>query len=170
MNAWRITCAISSLTAPTLKAHTRVDVKRVTKETDRSVQRVRLRLSEHDFHLRISNPEPWSVRIPRGYFHTKIKITIFREEATSALVGFHVGPLSWSKTLLASQVDSCLTGQTPHGVLMSPVTGSRGLSTLKSFLCPFDEDPKLLSATSDISAFPSKTNVFKIVSMSPSDS
>ena len=64
--------------------------------------------------------------------------------------------------------DSCLTGQTPQGVLISPVTGKRGLSTLKSFLCPFD--PELLSATSDISAFPSKTNVFKIVSMSPSDS
>ena len=53
---------------------------------------------------------------------------------------------------------------------MSPVTGNRGLSTLKSFLCPFDDDPELLSATSDISAFPSKTNVFKIVSISPSAS
>ena len=64
-----------------------------------------------------------------------------------------------------------LTGQTPHGVLMSPVTGSKGLSTLNSFFCPFDDDlTELLSATSDISALPSKTNVFKIVSISPSDS
>ena len=69
-----------------------------------------------------------------------------------------------------SQEDRFLTGHTPHGVLMSPVTGNRGLSTLNSFLCPFDDDPELLSATSDISAFPSKTNVFKIVSISPSDS
>ena len=64
-----------------------------------------------------------------------------------------------------------LTGQTPHGVLMSPVTGIRGTSALKSFFCPpVDEVFELLSATSDISALPSKTNVFKMVSMSPSDS
>ena len=69
-----------------------------------------------------------------------------------------------------SQEDRCLTGHTPHGVLISPVIGNRGLSTLNSFLCPFDDAPELLSATSDISAFPSKTNVFKIVSISPSDS
>lgn len=59
---------IISLTAPTLKAHTRANVKRVTKETDRSALRVRLYLREHDFHLRSSNPEPWTVRIPQGYF------------------------------------------------------------------------------------------------------
>lgn len=74
------------------------------------------------------------------------------------------------RRLLNSQKESCLTGQTPQGVLMIPVTGNRGLSTLKSFLCPLDDDPELPSATSDISAFPSKTNVFKIVSISPSDS
>ena len=49
---------IISPTAPTLKARTRVNVKMVTKETDRSALRVRLHLREHDFHLRSSNPEP----------------------------------------------------------------------------------------------------------------
>ena len=64
-----------------------------------------------------------------------------------------------------------LTGQTPHGVLMSPVTGIRGTRALKSFFCPpVDDVFELLSAMSDISALPSKTNVFKMVSMSPSDS
>ena len=54
---------------------------------------------------------------------------------------------------------------------MSPVTGIRGTSALKSFFCPpVDDVFELLSATSDISALPSKTNVFKMVSMSPSDS
>jgi len=40
MNAWGITCVIISLTAPTLKVHTRANVKRVTKETDRSALRI----------------------------------------------------------------------------------------------------------------------------------
>ena len=54
---------------------------------------------------------------------------------------------------------------------MSPVTGIRGTSALKSFFCPpVDDVFELLSATSDICALPSKTNVFKMVSMSPSDS
>ena len=64
-----------------------------------------------------------------------------------------------------------LTGQTPHGVLIRPVTGISGTSALKSFFCPLDDDLlELLSATRDISALPSKTKVFKIVSISPSDS
>ena len=50
MNAWSITCVMNSLTAPTLKAHTRVNVKRVTQETDKSALKVRLGVPEHDFH------------------------------------------------------------------------------------------------------------------------
>lgn len=64
-----------------------------------------------------------------------------------------------------------LTGQTPQGILMSPVTGIRGKSALKSFFCPLDIALlEVLSATSDISALPSKTKVFKMVSISASDS
>lgn len=59
------------------------------------------------------------------------------------------------------------TGQTPHGTLISPVEGINGTKALKSFLCSVDDDP--LSATSVISALPSNTKVFKMVSMSPSD-
>jgi len=89
-----------------------------------------------------------------------------------------VGPLGSSFLLIykffiskVSADKQNLTGQTPHGVLMSPVTGIRGTSALKSFFCPpVDDVFELLSATSDISALPSKTNVFKMVSMSPSDS
>lgn len=79
MNASEITCVMNSLTAPTLKAHTLVNVKRVTEETARSALKVGLRLREHDFHLRSSNPEPWTVRIPQGYFRTKIQISQYLE-------------------------------------------------------------------------------------------
>lgn len=65
MNASRITCVMNLLTAPTLKAHTLVNVKRATQETDRSALKVGLRLREHHFHLRSSNSEPWTVRIPQ---------------------------------------------------------------------------------------------------------
>lgn len=64
MNASGITCVMNSLTAPTLKAHTLVNVKRVTQETARSALKVGLRLREHDFHLRSSNPEPWTGVLP----------------------------------------------------------------------------------------------------------
>ena len=64
-----------------------------------------------------------------------------------------------------------LTGQTPHGVLISPVEGIKGTNALKSFFCSVDVDLlELLSATSVISALPSNTKVFKMVSISPSDS
>ena len=46
MNALRITCVMNSLTAPTLKAHTLVNVKRATQETDRSALKVGSRLSK----------------------------------------------------------------------------------------------------------------------------
>lgn len=71
---------MNSLTAPTLRAHTRVNVKRVTQETDRSAPEVRLRLGKHDFHLRSFNPQLRTVMIQRGYFRTKIHITRFRED------------------------------------------------------------------------------------------
>ena len=41
---------MNSLTAPTLKAHTRVSVKRVTQETGGSALKVRLHVRELDFH------------------------------------------------------------------------------------------------------------------------
>ena len=49
MNAWKTTHAIHSLTAPTPKAPTLVNVKMVTRETDRSALRVRF--NEHHFTL-----------------------------------------------------------------------------------------------------------------------
>ena len=60
-----------------------------------------------------------------------------------------------------------LTGQTPHGVLINPVTSMRGKTALYN-LCPSDED--LLAATTVASTLPSNISVLSMVSMSFSDS
>lgn len=53
----------------------------------------------------------------------EIKITIFREEAKSALAGFHASSLSWSKSNLVSLV--FLEGGKPENPEKTPYSKAR---------------------------------------------
>ena len=49
----------------------------------------------------------WTTRISGLFFKKKITIVKGSEKATSASVGFHAGPLSWSKWNLVMLIKKC---------------------------------------------------------------
>ena len=54
---------------------------------------------------------------------TQIKITIFREQASSALAGFHAGPLSWSNWIVKMLV--FVEGGKPENLNKNPQSNVR---------------------------------------------